>query len=307
MIQGVHLTGLDGTNPLGFLAALGVQVLFESEDHQPRLWWTEDVIPYAVIDPSFEVDRLVLQALDVLPIWLHSSALNPGTGTTADNDAKFEPERLRSYLAMNKTKTAPNRLASCLVAEGSYAKNGKAKPSDLYLSAGRVAFLRDARKILRSVKGGDIENALLGPWHYYSKLPSLRWDMTDDPDWALAATKPGVDKRTCPGVEALALLGFSLFPVFGKPDRTMTQNCEGGWAQGGKFGWPLWSRPLNQRVVRTVLAHVSSEDPALASRAEWFPAWGIHTIMQSDIRRSVRAQGLGNMGPSRVVYPTASV
>ena len=307
MTQGVHLTGLDGTNPMGFLAALGVQVLFESEDHQPRLWWTEDVIPYAVIDPSFEVDRLVRQARDVLPIWIGSAAMNPRTGTAADNDAKFERAHLRSYLGTNKTGTAPNRVASCLVAEGSYAKNGRAKPSDLYLSAGRVAFLRDARKILRSVTDKDIENALLGPWCYYSKLPSLRWDMTDDPDWALSAAKPGVDKRTCPGVEVLALLGFSLFPVFGKPDRTMTQNCEGGWARGGTFVWPLWKIPLNQRVVRTVLAHVVSEKKALASRAKWFPAWGIHSIMESDIRRSARAQGLGNMGPSRIVYPTTSV
>ena len=301
------MAGLSGMNPLGFLAALGVQVLFEDQESQARLWWTNDVIPYAVTDGRLSVDRIVNRALQAFPVWLGSSALNPDTGSKADDDAKFEPGQIRHYLAKNETENTSDRLARCLVAEGSYAKNGKAKPSDLYFSAGRVAFLRDARKILRSVTGEDIENALLGPWRYYSDLPSLRWDMTDDPDWALAATKPGVDKRTCPGVEALALLGFSLFPVFGKPDRTMTQNCEGGWAQGGKFGWPLWSRPLNQRVVRTVLAHVASEDPALASRAKWFPAWGIHTIMQSDIRRSARAQGLGNMGPSRVVYPTASV
>ena len=34
-----HLTGLEGTNPLGFLAALGVQTAFTDEAQQPRLWW----------------------------------------------------------------------------------------------------------------------------------------------------------------------------------------------------------------------------------------------------------------------------
>ena len=38
----VHLTGLEGTNPLGFLAAVGVQVAFDTEPDHPRLWWSDD-------------------------------------------------------------------------------------------------------------------------------------------------------------------------------------------------------------------------------------------------------------------------
>ena len=308
-MSATHLTGLSGINPAGFLASLGVQVLFEDEDHQARLWWTEDVIPHAVTDGHFNVDRIVRRALDVFPIWLKSSALNPETGTQADNDAKFPTrEQLRRYLVTNKVSKGPSRLASCLVAEGSYDGNGKAKPSDLYLSAGRVAFLRDTRKILSNVSYDDLMVALLGPWEYNSKLPSLRWDAVDDPNWALAATKPGVKKLTCPGVEALALLGFSVFPVFGKQGRTLTQSCEGEWAQGGKFVWPLWSTPLRQRAVRTLLAHVVSDDhQAFAQRIEWFTAWSIHSVVASEIRRAKRALGLGNMGPSRVVYSTRSI
>ena len=301
-----RLTGLSGTNPLGFLAALGIQVLFEGEDQQPHLWWTEDVIPHAVTDGDFDMDRIVRRALEVFPMWLESSALTPRIDSKADNDAKFRPDQLRRYIAMNETGRTAERLACCLVAEGSYDGRGNAKPSDLYLSAGRVAFLRDARKILDNVRGDDLLVALRGPWEYNSKLPSLRWDTMDDPDWALAATKPGVDKRTCPGAEALALLGFSVFPVFGKQGRTLTQNCEGDWAQGGKFVWPLWSTPLSQRVVRSLLAHTVSEEHAeYMQRSKWFPAWGIHSIVESEIRRAKRAQGLGNMGPPRIVYSTA--
>ena len=240
-------------------------------------------------------------------MWLSSSALSPGIDRKADDDAKFKPDQLRRYIAMNEIDETPNRLASCLVAEGSYDRNGKAKPSDLYLSAGRVAFLRDARKILDNVRADDLLVALRGPWEYRSKLPSLRWNTVDDPDWALAATKPGVDKRTCPGAEALALLGFSLFSVFGRQGRTLTQNCEGEWAQGGKFVWPLWSRPLRQRVVRSLLAHTVSEDHrAFAQRSKWYTAWSIHSIFESDIRRAKRALGLGNLGPPRIAYSTLS-
>ena len=61
-----HLTGLEGTNPLGFLAALGVQVAFASESRQPRLWWSNDVTPHAVVDGDFSTDRIADQALAVL-------------------------------------------------------------------------------------------------------------------------------------------------------------------------------------------------------------------------------------------------
>ena len=296
-----HLRGLSGTNPLGFLAALGVQALFDGQVTQPTLSWSWDVTPHAIIDAEFDADRIVQRALIVFPNWLQSSALNPGFGKKENNDAKFEQDQLRCYLANNETGRPETRLASSLVAEGSYDGKGKAKPSDLYLSAGRVAFLRDARTILSQVTEHDLMTALEGPWQYDSKLPSLRWDIVDDPNWALAATKPGVKKRTCPGPEALALIGFSLFPVFGRTGRTMTQNCEGTWNQG-RFVWPLWTEPASQRVVKSLLAHVTASAPELDRRRRWFPGWGIQSIMESSIKRSKTASGLGNMSPARVVY-----
>ncbi len=314
-MTGTHLTGLQGTNPIAFLAALGVQVLFEDNGDQLHLWWTDDVIPHAVVDPSFTVDRIVHRALSAFPDLLTSPALNPGFGYKADNDAKFKvtasQNDLRKYLSQIRTGSSiSDRLASCLVAEGSYDANRNAKPSDLYLSAGRVAFLRDARKILEGVRKHHIAMALLGSWKYDSELPSLRWDTRDDPNWALAATKPGVNKRTCPGPEALALLGFTLFPVFGKSGRTLTQNCEGAWSYGGNFVWPLWNTPTSLSVTRSLLAHVTASNSGsvppqhtdLEYRRPWLRSWGIHSIMKAPIKRSKAANGLGNMGPAREVY-----
>ena len=53
MMNGTHLTGLEGTNPLAFLAAIGVQTAFADEEAQPRLWWSDDVTPHAVVDHGF--------------------------------------------------------------------------------------------------------------------------------------------------------------------------------------------------------------------------------------------------------------
>lgn len=306
MKDGTHLRGLEGTNPLGFLAALGVQVLFDFEERQPKLWWSDDVIPHAIVNPEFDIDRIVTQAMQEFPRWLESPALNPGIDKKADNDAKFKPDALRQYLSNAQASHPGNRLASALVAQGSYDNNGNAKPSDLYLSAGKVAFLRDARKILQNVTDIHLENALLGPWIYDSKdLPSLRWDIIDDPNYALAATKPGVNKLTCPGPEAFALLGFSLFPVFGRPGRfggpgrTLTQGCSGSW-KNGFFAWPLWTSPAKRGAIKSLLAHVSNTDPFFKNRFFWYGAWHISHIVQSNIRRNDAAMGLGNMAPPHI-------
>ncbi len=114
MNTGVHLPGLEGTNPLGFLAALGVQVLFDNEPDQPKLWWSDDVIPLAVVDPGFSIDRVVEQALRVFPIWAESASLNPGLGSKADDTAKFSPRDLSAYLKSTRSQQPGSRFAAAL-------------------------------------------------------------------------------------------------------------------------------------------------------------------------------------------------
>ena len=303
MTDGIHLTGLQGTNPLGFLAALGVQVLFEHEQLQPRLWWTDDVIPHAIVD-NFNIDQITDQAMKVFKVWQNSTAFNPGFGNKADNTAKFNREELRLYLANNRSDEPGTRFASALVAEGSYdGKDGTgdtAKPSDLYFAAGPAKFLSDARKVLKEDDKDQVEIGLLGPWPYDSSLPSFRWDVGDDPQYALAAEKPGVDKKTNPGPEALALLGLSMFPVYGKPGRTLTQGCSGPWRRGGAFTWPLWTRPAGRPAVQSLLAHVSYDERPDARR-RWYQAWGVSLVMQSSIKRTDQG-GYGNVGPPRYLH-----
>ena len=76
-MNGTHLRGLEGTNPLGFFAALGVQAAFASIDEQPYLWWSDDVTPCAIVDQRFTVDRIADQALETCAALKKSFAVNP--------------------------------------------------------------------------------------------------------------------------------------------------------------------------------------------------------------------------------------
>lgn len=308
MRNGTHLHGLEGTNPLGFLAALGVQVLFEKEPDQPKLWWSGDVIPHAVVDSDFPRDRLVEQALRVLPIWAESPALNPGLGSRADNTGKFTPHDLTRYLESTRSKQPGCRFATALVAVGSLDRSGKvAKPTDLYFMAGQLKFLKIARNILRGVDRDGLVEGLAGPWSYSSPLSSLGWDTTDDRIYALAATNPAKTKKlTNPGPEALAILGLSRHPVYAGRDlqgrdRTLTQGCAGPWSRGGTYSWPLWTRPATPNVVRSLLAHAAGDQDELDRRSRNYQGWGISSIMRSGIRRSAQG-GYGTFGPPVVAW-----
>lgn len=310
-MEGTHLTGLEGTNPLGFLAALGVQVLFAEETEQPRLWWTDDVVPHAVVDTEFTVDRIVEHALRTFPKWIDSPALSPDFGDKAANDAKFRPEDIRRYLEYSLSGGPGCSLPAALVAEGSLDGKGVvAKPTDLYFTAGQQLFLKDARKILDGVTGEALINGLLGPWDYSSKPPSLMWDVTDDRSYALSAADPTNStlnpKRTNAGPEALAILGLSRHPVFAGRDRTLTRGCAGPWRRGGTYTWPLWSRPAGYGAVGILHSQVTggTDYERAEARGKWYRSWGIAQIMTAAIRRSDQG-GYGTFGPPRSIWSSA--
>ena len=297
-----RLAGLEGTNPLGFLAALGVQAAFASQPERPRLWWSADVTPRAVVDGGFTVERIAGQALEAFAEWKDGPALAPGRMRRGD-ELKLSAEDLRAYLDQNRGGGPGCALAAALVAEGSMDNQGASKPSDLYFTAGQQKFLGMARDILGGASRADLITGLEGPWTYESRLPSLMWDVADDRDYALTANDPSKEKkRTNPGPEALAILGLSLHPVFTGRDRTLTQGCSGSW-KSGAYSWPLWHRPASPDAVRSLLAHAweSDQEPGGGSRRDRFRSWGVVLVLKSPIRRSGQG-GYGTFGPSEVVW-----
>lgn len=303
MREGTDLSGLEGTNPLGFLAALGVQTAFAGEEEQPCLRWSEDVTPHAVVDHRFSVERIAEQALAVAVRWKGSPALNParpdGTRMPKGDELKLSPDDITAYLHRRGPIKAGGDLAAALLAEDSLDNQGVAKPSDLYFTAGQMKFLGMARTILSEVGREEIMEGIVGPWNYASHLPSLGWDVVDDRVYALRANNPAPDKKlTNPGAETLAILGLSRHPVFAGRERTLTQGCSGTW-KSGYYSWPLWRKAATPSAVKSLLAHAC--DGALASRHGWYRSWGVFTILRSPIRRSSQG-GYGTFGPPEVTW-----
>lgn len=297
------LRGLPGDNPLGFLAALGVQTVLDTQGYGHRMRWTDEPIPHPVLSPSADLALVAAEARAVAARWLDGPALDQAV----EPKLKLRPPEIREYLERGRSAGASGSLAPCLVAEGSLDNGGKAKPTDLYFTAGQQRFVSAARTILSDVTGDEIVDDIGTPWRYRSQRESLMWDSVDDRLHAYSASDPTKSQKlTNPGAEALAVIGLSMYPCFASPKGTLTQGCSGGWKRG-EFVWPLWTVAATVGAVRSLLAQVAiPEMPAerqdsRGGRSDWYRSWGLGRVMESQIRRSDQG-GYGTFGPPRVVW-----
>ena len=302
-LEGTVLRGLPGDNPLGFLAALGVQVALDDQGGHHRLHWTDDPIPRPVMSPALDFQDVANAVLAVASAWLDGPALDKAI----EPKLKLRRPHIRGYLRRGRAAGGSGALAFCLLAEDSLDNGENAKPSDLYFTAGQQKFVSMARTILAEVTVCELVEDIGSAWSYRSRRDSLMWDSTDDRLHAHSAADPTSSqnpKLTNPGAEALAVLGLSRYPCFASPQGTLTQGCSGGWKRG-EFAWPLWTVPATARSVASLLAHVTTPDAGglgdSAKRAGWYRAWGLSLVMQSQIRRSSQG-GYGTFGPPSVVW-----
>ena len=300
----IELRGLPGTNPLGFMAALGAHLAVEHDEATVTLRWTDGVVPYPVLDPVDSVDEVAHSALK----FIRESLAGPAFDSGVEPKLKLDPGEITHYLSRSRSAGVAGRIAMCLVAENSLDNGGRAKPTDFYFTAGQMKFVVMASEILGSVTHEELVADLSEPWTYRSEGPSLMWDVVDDRLYALSSTNPSsVKKNTNPGAEALAVLGLSCFPCYRSAYGTATQGCSGGWKRG-HFTWPLWARPARTAAVASLLAHASQPAPTeprfekqFAERCRQYPGWGVARVMQSQIRRSDQG-GYGTFGPPRVIW-----
>lgn len=298
------LPGLPGDNPLGFLAALGVQVALATQSVDHRMHWTDDPIPHPVLTPALSLESIARAASRLAQHWLDG----PAFSRDKDQTLKLDEDEVRKYLEQARHKGKQGILATCLIAEGSIYQRGKpagkSKPTDFYFTAARQQFLAMARSRLVTTCIEEIVSDIGATWQYKcTDSHSLMWDLQADRHHAHSAADPNDHKanpkETNAGAEALAILGLSCFPCFSDFSDIMTT----GIHRDGRFKyfiWPLWTTPATMSMTKSLLGHV--QDPSLDNERRHlaYSAWGIVRLLQSQIRS--RGQGFRTFGPPTVMW-----
>ncbi|MCU0649629.1 MAG: hypothetical protein MUF00_16680 [Gemmatimonadaceae bacterium] len=305
------LTGLDGQNPLGFLAALGLLRIADlhaaaSGSDAPRLAFDTGARSFAQIDSSISLDALIDLVLDDAEQQASSlltslsyddegREVEPGT-KGAVRDLKPSPSFARTLLqraAAGERRDAD--LLAALFSDVATDNNGRTKPTAFHFTAGQQQFVEMVQSLRQGVGRHDLEEALLGPWRGASALPSLSWDATQARLYALRATNPSSEKRgSVAGANWLAFQGLAYFPVWARRGRLQTTAVRGGW-KNAHFCWPLWEVPATSAALRSLLVCNVASWTEAERRAR-----GVRVVLASRIERSDQG-GYGSFTPAAPV------
>jgi len=295
----VTLTGLDGMNPLGFLAALGVlESVTDTSSRATLRWHYEGVWRPVLASANASIDSLI-ECLDTAR---QACLDDPALALTYDGkkDLKPPPGCFRRYLSQLVDEATPlNRRsvdwASAFGTEVAVDNNANTKPTALHFTAGQQQFLQMVAELVRHVTKDDLREAIGGPWKYERPLPILGWDATSSRDYALRASDPSTDKKLgIPGADWLAVRGLTFLPAVPRGSSVLTTGCIGGW-KNGSFRWPLWTVPLTTSVLRSVVC----QDIESMKKAER-DGRGIALVLSSGIKRSDQG-GYGSFEPASVI------
>ncbi len=302
-MTGIVLEPLIGTDPLGFLAALGALDVATrtAPDPAPTLRWTKELVPRAVLTGPADLDELESWIDGYRTSWQRSPLLRwPAEAPLAD--IKPSPGELHRWAREMTTRPRPEMDLFCaLLAEGAVAGKLDSKPTHLHFTAGQQKFLTMVRELSEKVDAAAIEEALRGPWRHESPLPSLSWDVRGERIYALRGFDPSGEKRTgVPGADWLGFLGLTFIPVMAKGNVLETTACWESW-KSGSFVWPLWSCRLPVPVIRSLVADAELRDQSEDQRRDR----GVFRLLESMIRRSDQG-GYGTFTPPQPAPPARS-
>jgi hypothetical protein len=297
----IQLVGVNGSNPLGFLAALG---LLRVVPHA-KLGFSNDGSFQAFIEcPDTKEDLAARIASDAEAsaepnaAWrfTYTKAATKKQKAKPVADLKPPPSDFKTFLAVcveawlsgNEESSA---YAAAYATDVALDGKGNIKPTAFHFTAAQQTFLGAVEAIRSSVTAEWVEESLF-TGHAEKPGSNLRWDPGAERNWALMPSNPtGDSTRVDAPMEWLAFRGLPLLPSFPRGTKIIT-SCVMWRDDDLTFTWPLWALPASCDGARSVL------QVDWTQRRKERTARGVFAICSTAIRRS--NQGFGNFGPSYV-------
>ncbi len=254
------LAGIDGSNPLGFLAALGAFRVLSAlmPECELRLKWTpvdgawRPVFwsPNDILDEEdvvAQLDQVLRIAPDEHPVIRMANAVDSVGSRNAF---------LTAATSANLTEHVDAEWLSC---------NG----SDV-VSSDAISQLQTTRRdyhtinirgLLKETTIEHLQRTLFRPWDYADAVAgvSLHLEPREDRRHAYQWHMPSGDPTRNSsggmiGANRLALEAWPFFQSLPSGDRLTTTGFRGTRVRNTLFAWPIWSLPIDVEVLRTVLA-----------------------------------------------------
>jgi hypothetical protein len=325
-MQEIELSGIDGTNLLGYLAALGtLRVLTLAEPAaEVRMRWQDNGgwRPLICHSRISTVEKLIAAlALRVTPRGA-IPARKPGTKKGSDPSWRdwearglenanrtfqsdylyLTPTVFRKELEDSALRPEQREIADFMTALGSDCLAEVMdvdKPATTEFRAigggNNDGFLGFMRTIHLGTTAEHLRKALFLEWEYSDPPPFMRWDHNEYRPHALRADNPALDKRhnNVRGANRLAVEALPLFPT--APSKRVLRTVGFEDRSGDpEVAWPIWLDNLDVNALKSLLAcsEIQVADPTTMARR------GIGQVFRA--RRFTRGQ-YRNFSPARAM------
>lgn len=281
----ITLPGLDGANPLGFLAALGTWRTTDSLYPGTRMHWKPiggHWSPVLLTPKQIPEDEFANE--------LHAELLKMKDHPvfTFSNNLKLKPAEFTAQAkqAIERFfKSDDSVSAAFLAAFGSAgATNEQGDIEDTALrtmsGAGHQHFLKTLNDLASMTTPRQIQSALFETWDYPDEKVGIRWDPGEDKRYALAWKNPSSDTTmTQRGANRLAIEALPLLPTAPVGTHLETTCFTGHRSNNTFFTWPIWGSPAPLDTIRSLLALRELQQSAPAPSS--LHPRGIHSVYRS--------------------------
>ena len=306
---GLLLSGIDGANPLAFLAALGTLrgLAIAWPEREVKLWWE----PRDAWRPRLSIHGAPPSREDVLAGLTDFAEMRPGhVALNIGDNLTVAPDAFRNAAKDAVHTAAPSyaaRSAADFIAgfgcEAVTERNRSDRIQDTALrtlrGAGHQHFLRTMRELSECAAADSFDRCLFQTWTRSDRRLSLRWDPEDDRRYALRWRDPSKEVAGVEwGANRLAFEAMPLFPTAPVGRRLDTTGFRGTRASDTFFTWPIWDVPINLDTVRSTLGMAELQQRQNQSACRRLAAMGIREVFQSQRMNAGRYR---NFSPGRSV------
>lgn len=303
------LAGIDGSSPLGFLAALGILHALTRHSLTQGRTGTGIALAWQTVDGCWRPviaggGRDAKELLDQLQSALLAS---DDASWTLDKKLPFDAVRLREAAAAAVSaatyvkREGVDVLASFGV-ESVRDKEGAFLDTSLRMvragdSAGQ-GLLAYAVRIRDNTTLDDLGKALFQTWTFQDEDCALRWDPVEDRSYALRWRDPSKDRtESLRAANRLAIEAMGVMPTVPVGHKVKTSGFGLPDGKTTSFTWPIWQHSACLDVVRSLLTQreLQEERPdvlTLSSR-------GVAAVYRSD--RIKTSKYYSNFTPARRV------
>jgi len=265
--KGTLLAGIDGTNPLGFMAAVGLlRILNGACETPPAMRWVDSRgswRPEIRAESASSIPDLVAHVLPRLKSLMDRPPFIAVDGASAISDTlKLLPaEYRRMAVAASRSSSSSDRdwsdWLAALASETATRRNApECMKCTFDFTAGQQKFLPMARAVIEQCDGPRLERCLAHEWEYPDTGESLRWDPIDESRrYALSAIDPtNASKNPIQTDFAANALAFAALPTF-----PLVRGSSLGFSpRRAAFRWPLWKVWLGSSMIVPMMALIAS-------------------------------------------------